>query len=177
MSELKYQDSTRIEVDTQYGSVTLSFIGDGCVYIDTLVNAARDPDLSLQVNNIYVSASAHVYRWTDNSWHVGPEFKDDEIATEWWRFGFLHASRPGRYGRAAEVSTSARKKLAIEFENVISKYARDFPATVRNGDRRAINNKIVTLDDKIDTAEKELSTLRFERAGLAVELGVGARVD
>ena len=158
----EFQTDNRVEVESPYGTLTVCFIGDGCVYVESS---------NLVINGVDVYGSGHVYQWTDGSWHIGREFTDRVGFTgpetipsspyDRWSSGNLR-----RVDNFKEPSASARKKALAAFEEVAAAQFDTNPERFAEGQRRYVNNAIWRIEQQIEKDQAAVDALCDERDAL-----------
>lgn len=113
------------------------------------------------INGVALRIDAHLYRWTDGSWHVGAEGRSG-----YDHYHSLSLSRPDFKG---DASTAARQKVEAMLPPMIAAWAEDHPdllAAAAHADR---NNRARSVESDIERLAAELAAARERLAAIAAE--------
>lgn len=161
-----------LELETPLGKIKVKPINGTCVYVDANENCGGDPSIGLTVRGVRYGVTAHLERPESNVY--GPlDFKRNRHGV----VEYLYASRADwtsftRSG-SRDLSASARKTIETTILTAVQKWgdtsaAREAFKLAAHADA---NNRLASVEEKINEKRVELAALEGEAAALRAVLG------
>lgn len=156
-----FGEHKRHDVKCKFGTVAVIPTDANHIYATSNPDSGRNT-LPFNVRGVDYSVSAHVYRYKDGSWHVGPEKVAEYMRL---RDGLYMSRRDYK-----DPSDAARQAAAAEIETVVRAWAAKNSSSLSFAEFTAAQSHLESLKSQRAEKAKELAAIDAEIKAATAEL-------